>query len=104
MPGREDLIQQNRSRAIAPQSQPTENPQPAPGVPRPDAPSTSSGEGKLFDGNVQPSRKKMLHIKEKLLRPAQTSHYQCWFNPPMMYWNGLHFINNLIIIQMQIRN
>jgi len=82
MPGREDLIQQNRSRAIAPQSQPTENPQPAPGVPRPDAPSTSSGEGKLFDGNVQPSRKKMLHIKEKLLRPAQTSHYQCWFNPP----------------------
>ena len=35
-----------------------------------------------FGGNVAPSVKKNFQIKEKLLRPALTSHYQCWFNPP----------------------
>lgn len=33
-------------------------------------------------GNVSPTYKNMSQIKEKLLRPALTSHYQCWFNPP----------------------
>ena len=29
-----------------------------------------------------PSRKSVSSIKSKLLRPALTSHFQCWFNPP----------------------
>lgn len=30
----------------------------------------------------QPYPKRVFELKEKLLRPALTSHYQCWFNPP----------------------
>ena len=29
-----------------------------------------------------PSRKSVSDIKSRLLRPALTSHFQCWFNPP----------------------
>lgn len=29
-----------------------------------------------------PSRKKVSDIKTRLLQPALTSHFQCWFNPP----------------------
>lgn len=29
-----------------------------------------------------PSKKSVSDIKSKLLRPALTSHFQCWFNPP----------------------
>jgi hypothetical protein len=29
-----------------------------------------------------PSRKNVSKIKSSLLRPAQTSHFECWFNPP----------------------
>lgn len=37
-----------------------------------------------------PSPKKMFEIKEKLLRPALTSHFQCWFNPPQSVRNWLN--------------
>jgi hypothetical protein len=33
-------------------------------------------------GAPQPSRIPAFKVKEKLLRPALTSNYQCWFNPP----------------------
>jgi hypothetical protein len=29
-----------------------------------------------------PSKKSVFDIKSKILRPALTSHFQCWFNPP----------------------
>ena len=66
-------------------------PFPAPGVPKVPSPTTSGtgtspGNGgsstQPFGANVPPSVKKNFQIKEKLLRPALTSHYQCWFNPP----------------------
>ena len=88
MPGREDLIQQNRSRTVA---QAVSQPQPpSPGVPNPSTPTTSGtgsspgspATGGVTGGNVDPSVKNNFTIKEKLLRPALTSHYQCWFNPP----------------------
>lgn len=31
-----------------------------------------------------PSRKRVSDIKSSLLRPALTSHFQCWFNPPTL--------------------
>jgi hypothetical protein len=64
----------------------------APGVPPQTSNPTTSGTGtspgnggsstQPFGANVPPSVKKNFQIKEKLLRPALTSHYQCWFNPP----------------------
>ena len=69
------------------------NPQPAPGVPPTSLPGTSPGNGVSsappFGANVPPSVKKNFQIKEKLLRPALTSHYQCWFNPPNPVINWL---------------
>jgi hypothetical protein len=54
-----------------------------PGVPTPnqnqpviDSPSGNS------NGAPSPRPKFMYEIKEKLMRPALTSHFQCWFNPP----------------------
>lgn len=82
MPGRDELLQQNyqRARTFAPttnQQTPTGPPLGVPNVPfnRTDLP-TSSG------GAANPVPKYMFEIKEKLLRPALTSHFQCWFNPP----------------------
>lgn len=40
--------------------------------------SGSSSSGKA----PSPFPKYVYELKEKLLRPALTSHYQCWFNPP----------------------
>ena len=75
------------------------NPQPAPGVPPQTSNPTTSGTGTSpgnggssappFGANVAPSVKKNFQIKEKLLRPALTSHYQCWFNPPTPVINWL---------------
>lgn len=83
---------------------PTSNPQPAPGVPQ--TPSqTTSGSGTSpgnggsstspFGANIAPSIKSNSNIKEKLLRPALTSHYQCWFNPPepVINWLQLKGLN-----------
>jgi len=52
-----------------------------------------SGDRQVENGNGQSSRGnssgapkprpvKMFEVKEKLLRPALTSNFQCWFNPP----------------------
>lgn len=75
------------------------NPQPALGVPPQTSNPTTSGTGTSpgnggssappFGANVAPSVKKNFQIKEKLLRPALTSHYQCWFNPPESVINWL---------------
>lgn len=40
-------------------------------------------------GYPKPSLKKMSQIKEKLLRPATTSHFQAWFGPPIEVQNWL---------------
>lgn len=72
---------------------PISNPQPAVGVPPQTTSPNQSGSGtspgngqssdnRIFSGNVAPSIKVADQIKEKLLRPGLTSHYQCWFNPP----------------------
>jgi len=70
------------------------NPQPAPGVPAVPTPSIqTSGTGKSpgtgsatssNPGGAPPPRnyKGAFEIKSFLLRPALTSHFQCWFNPP----------------------
>ena len=50
---------------------------------------SQSAPQKPFGANVAPSVKKNFQIKEKLLRPALTSHYQCWFNPPTPVINWL---------------
>lgn len=71
------------------------NPTPASGVPAPPTPSvTTSGTG-TSPGNGSASSstgtgtppspqnyKSAYEIKSFLLRPALTSHFQCWFNPP----------------------
>jgi hypothetical protein len=62
----------------------------APGVPNPSKISTSgtgksSGNGSPNSsggGGPAPRRYQNFEIKQKLLRPALTSHFQCWFNPP----------------------
>lgn len=45
-----------------------------------------NGNGQLPKGNSsgapKPKPVKMFEVKEKLLRPALTSNFQCWFNPP----------------------
>lgn len=111
MPGREDLIQQNRSRTV---SQAVSQPQPpAAGVPNPSTPTTSGtgsspgspATGGVTGGNVDPSVKNNFTIKEKLLRPALTSHYQCWFNPPepVLKWlndKGLNYPTNAELISL----
>jgi hypothetical protein len=66
--------------------------QPAPGTPQPPTGNQSgtqrvlNGNGQSTNGNVsgtvKPTPVKMSEVKEKLLRPALTSHFQCWFNPP----------------------
>lgn len=71
------------------------NPQPAPGVPIPPTPSvttsgtgTSPGTGSYYSsfkpGGAPPPEnyKSAYEIKSFLLRPALTSQFQCWFNPP----------------------
>lgn len=89
-------------------------PFPAPGVPKPST-TTTSGTGTSpgnggsstspFSGNVTPSIKVNDAIKEKLLRPALTSHYQCWFNPPkpVLSWlteKGLNYNFNKELISL----
>lgn len=65
-------------------------PAPAPGVPQPST-TTTSGTGKSpgngsisSDEGMNPPRviDGGVDIRSKLLRPALTSHFQCWFNPP----------------------
>lgn len=64
----------------------------APGVPQVPT-GNQSGDRQVQNGNGQstkgnssgapkPRPVKMFEVKEKLLRPALTSHFQCWFNPP----------------------
>jgi hypothetical protein len=64
---------------------------PATGVPQPST-TTTSGTG-TSPGNGTPTQQqrprsplpgivKNFQIKEKILRPSLTSHFQCWFNPP----------------------
>jgi hypothetical protein len=36
-----------------------------------------------------PSKKNVFDIKSKILQPALTSHFQCWFNPPVDVQNWL---------------
>lgn len=54
-----------------------------PGVPTPNQnqPPVDSPSGNS-NGAPPPKPKYMYEIKEKLMRPALTSHFQCWFNPP----------------------
>lgn len=92
----------------------TINPLAAPGVPQVPT-QTTSGSGtspgnggtstNAFGANIAPSVKKNFQIKEKLLRPALTSHYQCWFNPPgpVISWltqKGLNFTLNKELISL----
>jgi hypothetical protein len=69
------------------------NPKPAVGVPLPPTPTvqtsgtgSSPGTGTNSSprslGAPSPRRIKNFDIKAKLLRPALTSHFECWFNPP----------------------
>lgn len=65
------------------------NPKPAVGVPLPPTPTVqTSGTGSspgtgipVPDSLYPPRRIKNFDIKAKLLRPALTSHFECWFNP-----------------------
>lgn len=86
----------------------------APGVPQVPTQTTSGGgtspgnggtSTNAFSANIAPSVKKNFQIKEKLLRPALTSHYQCWFNPPgpVLSWltqKGLSYSNNAELISL----
>lgn len=68
--------------------------QPAPGTPQPPTGNQSgtqevrNGNGQSTNGNSsgapKPRPVKMFEVKEKLLRPALTSQFQCWFNPPQI--------------------
>ena len=69
-------------------------PFPAPGVPQIPT-GNQSGDQQIENGNGQlpkenssgapkPRIVRMSEVKEKLLRPALTSHFQCWFNPPQV--------------------
>lgn len=90
-------------------------PSEAPGVPRQTTNPNQSGTGtspgnggtatQPFGANVAPSIKKNFELKEKLLRPALTSHYQCWFNPPepVLDWlvqKGLNYPSNAELISL----
>lgn len=78
---------------------PISNPQSATGTPQQTTNTNTSGTGRSpgnggtstnpYGGNIAPVKKKNFEIKEKLLRPALTSHYQCWFNPPKSVENWL---------------
>jgi len=90
------------------------NPQPAPGIPiQPTITTSGSGtspgnggtETQPFGANIAPTIKKNFELKEKLLRPALTSHYQCWFNPPapVLSWltqKGLNYLTNAELISL----
>jgi hypothetical protein len=69
------------------------NTQPAPGVPQVPSQTTSgtgtspgngtpTQPGQSSQGAPAPGIVKNFEIKQKLLRPSLTSHFQCWFNPP----------------------
>lgn len=71
----------------------SQNPLTAPGVPPILSVGNQSGDQVVLNGNGQlptgnssgappPRPVKMFEVKEKLLRPALTSQFQCWFNPP----------------------
>lgn len=45
---------------------------------------------------AKPSSKSMFQIKEKLLRPATTSHFQAWFGPPVDVQNWIKSENRQI--------
>jgi hypothetical protein len=66
--------------------------EPYPGTPQTPT-GNQSGDQQVQNGNGQPVKGnsssapkptpvKMSGVKEKLLRPALTSNFQCWFNPP----------------------
>lgn len=65
--------------------QPAGTPQPPTGNQSGDQ-QVQNGNGSSSTGNSsgapKPRPVKMFEVKEKLLRPALTSHFQCWFNPP----------------------
>lgn len=65
------------------------NPLPTPGVPQvpSQTPSDNGGE-RSSPGGPSPEIVKNFEIKQKLLRPSLTSHFQCWFNPPGEVRNG----------------
>jgi hypothetical protein len=52
------------------------------GVPLPPNTTTTTNPSSSSQGAPNPSIKTLSEIKSKLLSPALTSHYQCWFNPP----------------------
>lgn len=90
MPGRDDLIQQNRSRATTTATQST-----AVGVPQPST-TTTSGTGSspgspAATSSAGPSTGIIDYYKTRgvgLLRPALTSHYRCKFYPQNISGNG----------------
>lgn len=59
------------------------NPLPTPGVPQvPSQTTPNNGGERSSPGAPSPEIVKNFEIKQKLLRPSLTSHFQCWFNPP----------------------
>lgn len=90
MPGRDDLIQQNRSRATTTPANNT-----AVGVPQPSN-NTTSGTGSspgspAATTSAGPSKGIIDYYKAKgvgLLNPALTSHYRCKFYPTNISGNG----------------
>jgi hypothetical protein len=56
--------------------------QPFPVVTRNGPSRLSQNSSTTQGGVISPKRIKNFEIKQKLLRPALTSHFQCWFNPP----------------------
>lgn len=95
-------------------SNPISNPQLATGTPQQPtvntsgtgrSPGNAGTSSKPYGGNISPSKKKTSQIKENLLRPALTSHYQCWFNPPKDVENwlikkGFNYKFNLELISL----
>lgn len=75
---------------------PLAGPTPAVGVPNPSTTSTSGtgtspGNGSSNSsggGGPAPRRYQNFEIQQRLLRPALTSHFQCWFNPPKVIRDG----------------
>lgn len=64
--------------AVAGSPPPAGPPKPADQQTQTQAPETPRAKA----GYILPEKKSISDIKSKLLAPALTSHYQCWFNPP----------------------
>jgi hypothetical protein len=109
MAGRDDLIQQNRSRG---RTSTTQSQGTAPGIPQPPSATsgnTSSGSPQNTSGETGGNRTPFVRvygtIREKLLRPALTSHYECIFNAPgpVQTWftqKGLNYGLNLDLLTL----